>query len=131
MQKSGSQSPRFFFTLSLPVIIPSHGFPSFLCRKILRRFPVHGISLPRFPHNKSAGAAAPNFQPFRRGQMRTPAHVGIIPDGNRRWAARSGLKKSEGYVHGLAPGVTLLHLARESGVGEITYSGWKENTCMV
>ena len=56
--------------------------------------------------------------------MRTPAHVGIIPDGNRRWAARSGLKKSEGYAHGLAPGVSLLHLARESGVGEITYYGF-------
>lgn len=56
--------------------------------------------------------------------MRTPAHVGIIPDGNRRWATRSGLKKSEGYAHGLAPGVSLLHLARESGVGEITYYGF-------
>lgn len=56
--------------------------------------------------------------------MRKPAHVGIIPDGNRRWATRSGLQKAEGYLHGLAPGVELLHLARESGIGEITYYGF-------
>jgi len=34
---------------------------------------------------------------------RKPNHIGIIPDGNRRWATRNGLKKQEGYGHGLSP----------------------------
>ncbi len=56
--------------------------------------------------------------------MRKPAHVGIIPDGNRRWATRSGLQKADGYSHGLMPGLDLLHLAQESGIREITYYGF-------
>ncbi|MDD3571304.1 MAG: dihydroorotate dehydrogenase, partial [Lachnospiraceae bacterium] len=28
--------------------------------------------------------------------MRIPRHVGIIPDGNRRWAKAKGMKKEEG-----------------------------------
>ena len=56
--------------------------------------------------------------------MRIPEHVGIIPDGNRRWAVRSGLQKADGYRHGLAPGLALLHLARESGIRELSYYGF-------
>ena len=56
--------------------------------------------------------------------MRMPEHVGIIPDGNRRWAVRSGLQKADGYRHGLAPGLALLHLARESGIRELSYYGF-------
>jgi undecaprenyl diphosphate synthase len=33
--------------------------------------------------------------------MKIPKHVGIIPDGNRRWAKQRGLRKEEGYAHGL------------------------------
>ena len=40
--------------------------------------------------------------------MRIPSHIGIIPDGNRRWAKAHGLPKHEGYRHGLTPGLTLL-----------------------
>lgn len=32
--------------------------------------------------------------------MRIPKHIGIIPDGNRRWASQAGLEKKDGYVHG-------------------------------
>lgn len=56
--------------------------------------------------------------------MRKPTHVGIIPDGNRRWASRLGLSKADGYGHGLAPGLELLRLAKESGIEEITYYGF-------
>ena len=52
--------------------------------------------------------------------MRIPNHIGIIPDGNRRWATRAGLAQKDGYVHGLTPGLDLLRLAREAGVREIT-----------
>lgn len=61
--------------------------------------------------------------------MRIPNHIGIIPDGNRRWAQRAGMEKQEGYAHGLEPGVRLLHLAREAGVKEITYYGFTTDNC--
>ena len=34
---------------------------------------------------------------------RLPKHIGIIPDGNRRWAQENGLKKQEGYKFGINP----------------------------
>ena len=61
--------------------------------------------------------------------MRIPNHIGIIPDGNRRWATRAGLAKKDGYVHGLTPGLDLLRLAREAGVREITYYGFTTDNC--
>ena len=39
---------------------------------------------------------------------RVPKHIGIIPDGNRRWAEGKGLRKEEGYAYGLEPGLRLL-----------------------
>lgn len=61
--------------------------------------------------------------------MRIPNHIGIIPDGNRRWATRAGLAQKDGYVHGLTPGLDLLRLAREAGVREITYYGFTTDNC--
>ena len=61
--------------------------------------------------------------------MRIPKHIGIIPDGNRRWAGRAGLRKQEGYAHELTPGVELLRLARDAGVREITYYGFTTDNC--
>ena len=61
--------------------------------------------------------------------MRIPRHIGIIPDGNRRWARRAGLDKQEGYAHGLAPGLELLRLAERAGVQEITYYGFTTDHC--
>lgn len=61
--------------------------------------------------------------------MRIPKHIGVIPDGNRRWAKRAGLQKQDGYVHGLTPGLDLLRLAREAGVQEITYYGFTTDNC--
>lgn len=61
--------------------------------------------------------------------MRIPKHIGIIPDGNRRWAKRAGLEKKDGYAHGLAPGLELLRLAKTAGVQEITYYGFTTDNC--
>lgn len=58
-----------------------------------------------------------------------PKHIGIIPDGNRRWAQKAGLQKKDGYAHGLTPGVELLRLAREAGVQEVTYYGFTTDNC--
>jgi undecaprenyl diphosphate synthase len=56
--------------------------------------------------------------------MRIPKHIGIIPDGNRRWAKAHGLGKEEGYEKGLAPGMELFHLCQELGVKEMSFYGF-------
>ena len=53
--------------------------------------------------------------------MRIPKHIGIIPDGNRRWAVDKGLNKEEGYNSGLNPGVEVLRLAKDNRVEEIEF----------
>lgn len=56
--------------------------------------------------------------------MRIPNHIGIIPDGNRRWASSNGMSKELGYDAGLNPGLELFKLCRELGVKELTYYGF-------
>ncbi|SHK39981.1 polyprenyl diphosphate synthase [Paramaledivibacter caminithermalis] len=56
--------------------------------------------------------------------MRVPKHIGIIPDGNRRWAVNVGLSKEKGYDYGLRPGLDMFRLCKEAGVQEITYYGF-------
>ena len=58
-----------------------------------------------------------------------PKHIGIIPDGNRRWAVERGLSKRDGYEYGLRPGLQLLRLAKAQGVEEITYYGFTADNC--
>ena len=60
---------------------------------------------------------------------RVPKHIGIIPDGNRRWAERTGLKKEEGYAYGLEPGLRLLRAAQNHGIQELTYYGFTVDNC--
>lgn len=60
---------------------------------------------------------------------RIPQHIGIIPDGNRRWARKNGLKKEEGYAYGLEPGLKLLHAAQKYGIRELTYYGFTVDNC--
>jgi undecaprenyl diphosphate synthase len=61
--------------------------------------------------------------------MRIPNHVGIIPDGNRRWAVNAGLMKQDGYGYGLDPGLSFLRLARDYGIRELTYYGFTTDNC--
>ncbi|MCQ4922739.1 undecaprenyl diphosphate synthase family protein [Tissierella carlieri] len=56
--------------------------------------------------------------------MRIPNHIGIIPDGNRRWAVDQGMTKEKGYNKGLNPGLELFKLCEEVGIKEITYYGF-------
>jgi undecaprenyl diphosphate synthase len=59
---------------------------------------------------------------------RIPLHVGIIPDGNRRWAETRGLERSEGYLPGVEPGLRLLQLCRDLKIEEASVYGFtKEN----
>ena len=61
--------------------------------------------------------------------MRIPKHIGIIPDGNRRWAVQHGLQKQEGYSYGLAPGLALFRQAAAYGIEEISYYGFTVENC--
>ncbi len=61
--------------------------------------------------------------------MRIPNHIGIIPDGNRRWALNKGFKKEDGYDYGLDPGLEVLRLAKKAGIKEITYYGFTTDNC--
>ncbi len=55
---------------------------------------------------------------------RLPQHIGIIPDGNRRWAQLKGLKKQDGYESGLRPGLEVYELCVELGIRELTLYGF-------
>ena len=61
--------------------------------------------------------------------FRKPKHIGIIPDGNRRWAERNGYRKEDGYSFGLAPGLRLLRAAKNAGINELTYYGFTVDNC--
>jgi len=52
---------------------------------------------------------------------RIPTHIGVIPDGNRRWALDHDLAKHEGYAHGVDPGMRLVELCAAYGVKEATF----------
>lgn len=56
--------------------------------------------------------------------MRIPNHLGIIPDGNRRWAVSKDLKKEQGYEEGLDPGLKLFKFCKALGIKELTYYGF-------
>ena len=56
--------------------------------------------------------------------MRIPKHIGVIPDGNRRWAESKGLTKEKGYMIGTEPGLALFKLCKEVGINELTYYGF-------
>lgn len=56
--------------------------------------------------------------------MRIPNHIGIIPDGNRRWSVSKGMPKEKGYKIGIDPGLQLFKLCQKAGVKEITYYGF-------
>lgn len=60
----------------------------------------------------------------RRLLMRIPKHIGIIPDGNRRWALGNNMEKEDGYDHGISPGMTLYRICRELGICEMSFYGF-------
>ena len=56
--------------------------------------------------------------------MRIPKHIGIIPDGNRRWALSNALSKDRGYDHGINPGLQVFKLCQKENVQEVTFYGF-------
>lgn len=56
--------------------------------------------------------------------MAAPRHLGIIPDGNRRWALERGLPAEAGYAQALEPGLRLLERARRAGIDEVSLFGF-------
>lgn len=56
--------------------------------------------------------------------MRIPKHIGVIPDGNRRWAVNKGMTKEKGYENGLQPGLELYKNCKKLGINEITFYGF-------
>ena len=63
------------------------------------------------------------------GKRRIPAHVGIIPDGNRRWALAHGLEKKDGYRHGIEPAKKAFRDVWDAGIKEASvYIFTKENS---
>ncbi len=55
---------------------------------------------------------------------RIPRHIGVIPDGNRRWAVNKGMEKKDGYYYGIDPGFRLFKLCKDLGVEELTLYGF-------
>lgn len=58
---------------------------------------------------------------------RLPKHIGVIPDGNRRWAVQNNLSKESGYESGLAPGLMLYEMCLELGIPELTFYGFTQD----
>lgn len=58
---------------------------------------------------------------------RIPQHIGLIPDGNRRWAEARGMHRKEGYAAGVDPGFGLLSVCRELGVEEVSVYGFTKD----
>lgn len=56
--------------------------------------------------------------------MRVPNHIGIIPDGNRRWAKSQQMGKERGYENGLLPGLEAFKECEKLGVKEISIYGF-------
>ncbi|TYO95311.1 polyprenyl diphosphate synthase [Desulfallas thermosapovorans] len=63
----------------------------------------------------------------KTGFKRLPKHIGVIPDGNRRWAQSKGLPKQDGYQNGLNPGLMLYELCVELGIPELTFYGFTQD----
>jgi len=56
-----------------------------------------------------------------------PHHIGIIPDGNRRWAEAHALPLHAGYQYGLAPALELMETCLDLGVRELTFYGFTQD----
>lgn len=60
----------------------------------------------------------------RKQFARLPRHVGLIPDGNRRWAKERGLHPAEGYAAGMRCGLTMLDECLALGIEEVSVYGF-------
>ncbi len=58
---------------------------------------------------------------------RLPRHVGLIPDGNRRWAKRQGLPVAAGYMAGVGKGLQMLRDCSDLGIEEVSVYGFTQD----
>ena len=58
---------------------------------------------------------------------RLPRHVGLIPDGNRRWAREHGLPVAEGYKVGVCKGLQMLQDCCNLGIEEVSVYGFTQD----
>ena len=66
----------------------------------------------------------------RLDRSRLPAHVAIIPDGNRRWARRRGLPVYVGHAVGYRVAKRALDLLWELGVRYVTFYALSRENCL-
>lgn len=58
---------------------------------------------------------------------RLPRHVGLIPDGNRRWARERGLPAHDGYAAGVMKGLQMLKDCIDLGIEEVSLYGFTQD----
>jgi len=63
---------------------------------------------------------APGRDCGRDGAPRAPSHVGIIMDGNGRWARRRGRVRTQGHLEGLAAAKRIVKAASDMGIRYLT-----------
>ncbi len=60
----------------------------------------------------------------RLGRSDTPRHIGIIMDGNGRWAKLRGLPRADGHRRGVERAREIIQAARELGIEALTLYGF-------
>ena len=61
-----------------------------------------------------------NIDPAPRQRLRTPVHLGVIMDGNGRWAKARQKRRTEGHIEGVKALRTLVELCITYGVPNLT-----------
>jgi undecaprenyl diphosphate synthase len=51
----------------------------------------------------------------------TPTHIGVIMDGNGRWAQKRGFARMQGHIEGLKAGKRIANAASDMGIPYITF----------
>ena len=64
--------------------------------------------------------SAINAEPAQRPRLRIPAHIGMIMDGNGRWAKARGKLRTEGHIEGVKALRNLVELCINYGVANLT-----------
>ena len=93
-----------------------------------------GVTITNIPIDQNTYNDASTFHKLIEDEkdvakMRIPKHIGIIPDGNRRYSVKNGRAKNEGYAYGLEPGVKAVRMAKKYGVAEVTFYGFTVDNC--
>ncbi len=52
-----------------------------------------------------------------------PRHVGVVPDGNRRYARRAGISKRDGYLLGVERALAMVEWCRAEGIAHVSAFG--------